>query len=136
MPDLSERYKAAIDTHKHYDNLSLAVVTGMIVVVGASFTIADEIKNFPAFLVFIACVGVLIAFFTLYHSFSRSAGIARNVSANIEAKGNEAHSISEVFTTGDLSEKHLQPKGLIYRTVLSLNVLLCLCMLVSAWLSI
>lgn len=81
----NELYQAAISSHDHYDNLSIAIVTGMIAITGAAFTI-DAPDSFPfgnALVLFPTAVVVLLLL-RIYDKCARSALIARNLSAKLE----------------------------------------------------
>ena len=82
-------YQVAIDTHKFYDEVSMKLVAGIIVVTGAAFLISDKTSltgnMASAFFLVVALItlGLLIKF----KKTSYYAGVARNVSAEIEENG-------------------------------------------------
>jgi len=83
--DREKRYQAALDTHKHYDNVSLAIGTGMIVVTGACFSIYSQISTQRlGALVFFAGAVIVRILFILYTKSAKSALIARNFSSALE----------------------------------------------------
>ncbi len=83
--DKNELYQAVISSHAHYDNLSIAIVTGMIAVTGAAFTV-DAPSSFPFgnVLVLFSTAAIVLILLRIYKNCSRSALIARNLSAKLE----------------------------------------------------
>lgn len=139
MPNIDEKYKAAHESHKHYDNLSVATVSGMILSVGATFSIADKVDNelIPK-LIFLASIGILLSLFYMYKSFSESANIARLVAAEIELKGDQSEAISTVYSDEKKSDQYLEnrknKKGRVYKAVRVLTLFLSACMVIAAFL--
>jgi hypothetical protein len=82
-----ERYQAALQTHAHFDNLSVAIVSGMVAVTGAAFAIkpSSSIPSGGALVLLISSVVVLVLL-KLYINCARSALIARNLSAELEIR--------------------------------------------------
>lgn len=60
--NLSDRYQAAISTHAHIDNLSVAIVTGMVVFTGATFSIkpSSAIPYGEAIVLLVASLVILV----------------------------------------------------------------------------
>jgi len=82
MSMIEERYKAAIDTHKLYDTVSIAIVGGMFAVTGASFLIYEKVGlNKLAVIVFIATALLLIPLLIIYRKSAFYANTARNVAS-------------------------------------------------------
>jgi hypothetical protein len=83
--DREKKYQEALETHKHYDTVSLAICTGIIAVVGACFGVYSNFK-IPEFgaLIFLAGAVIVWYLFRLYQNCATSALIARNVSAALE----------------------------------------------------
>ena len=83
--DKDKKYQAALETHKHYDNISLTICVGMIAVVGACFSIYSNIKcQRIGMLVFFAGVPIIGCLFWICRKCIISALIARNYSAELE----------------------------------------------------
>ena len=81
----NELYQAAISSHAHYDNLSIAIVTGMIAITGAAFAIdAPNSFRFGNALVLVSTAVVVLILLRIYAKCARSALIARNLSAKLE----------------------------------------------------
>lgn len=136
--NLSERYQAAISTHAHFDNLSVAIITGMVVFTGAAFTVKPpaSIPFGGAGVLFIASI-VIIVLLRLYENCAFSALVARNLSAEMETD-DQGYGISyvSVHIKEDKFE-HLAPKqrrglGRGTRTVTVLAVILCLSLFAGA----
>jgi hypothetical protein len=111
--DEEKKYQAALETHKHYDNLSLTICIGMIAVVGACFSIYSNIK-FPrgGALVFFAGAVIIGFLFWLYRKCAISALIARNYSAELERE-DIPYGVSWVLVhINDPPEKELRQKFL------------------------
>lgn len=87
MSMVEERYKAAIDTHKLYDTVSMSIVGGMFAVAGASFLISEKVgsKNLVA-IVFFTTALLLIPLLIIYRKSACYANTARNVASGIEMK--------------------------------------------------
>jgi hypothetical protein len=96
-PDIEELYKVAIDTHKHYDTLSLTIVAGIIGVAAGSISIYKP-DIFPKYSGFVFLCGALIDLFLfyLYWKCSNLALVARKVSRAIEE--GELIGVSTVFS--------------------------------------
>lgn len=127
MLEREERYKAAHDAHKHYDNLSLAVVTGIITLAAAllAFTKVDELFA-PLWVVYLACAIVSVLLFFLYDSFSRSASIARAVACEIEEDPGSKISISKAYLIKEMPNPYDQGKGQVYKVILSIVLFISL----------
>lgn len=80
-----EMYKAAIETHKFYDSISITLVGGLITVSGAIIYLLEKIST-PYQKIGILVVGILVVSFLLliYRKCAYYANVARNVSASIE----------------------------------------------------
>ena len=126
-----EKYQAALNEHKHYDSLSLAVVTGMIITAGGAFSVAKD-AAIPHSFVFIAAMGVMISLMFLYSSLSNYAGIARKVAANFERANPSSKGFSEVYDDKQLRNAYKQTKGQTYVTVLILGLFLFICLGLAA----
>lgn len=127
-PKIEELYKAAIDTHKHYDTVSLTIIVGIIGIAAGSIPLykAEPIPRLSGF-VFLIGVFLDLGLLWLYWRCSELALVARNVSTAIE-KGKPI-GVSTVFGTMALRKKFApnpsqwQWAG-IRATVLVLSVLL------------
>ena len=83
----TEKYKAAIETHKFYDTVSNSIVVGQITMSGAAFYLFKEIKGTPiAAYPFVGAALCIAALTIIYRRCAYYANVARNVAADLEAE--------------------------------------------------
>lgn len=81
-----ERYKAAIETHKHYDSISISCVAGIIGILPGCLLFAEKTKTpLQHQIIFTAGILLTVLLYSLYHLSSINAGIARNVARKIHS---------------------------------------------------
>lgn len=121
---VSEKYTSALAEQKHYDNLSLGVVTGIAIIPGAVFQLADgkaQLQSTGAGIVGVLMIGLL---FLLYLRLSAFARTARNVSAAIEDGTFQEAGVSSVFISSE-SAYHAHRGGGTFAIVLALSIISC-----------
>src|SRR5207248_2672671 len=131
-----DKYQAALETHKHYDNISLTICIGMVAVVGACVSVYPNIK-FPRVgaLAFFAGAVIIGFLFWLYRKCAISALIARNYSAELERE-DFPYGVSWVLVhINDRDQKELRQKffpnmskglGLGWLPILGFSIVLCM----------
>jgi hypothetical protein len=91
-----EKYKAAIESHRHYDTLSITAIAGMFAVTYGCYNLHKELHNIlnTNAIFFIGAVAIIF-FYCLYYKLSNFALIARNVSRMLEKE--DGFGVSEVY---------------------------------------
>jgi hypothetical protein len=96
MVSTDEKYKAAIETHRHYDSLSITAIGGMFAVTYGCYSLHKDLHSIintnHIFIIGAAAIAVL---FFLYYKLSEFALIARNVSRMLES--DDGLGVSEVY---------------------------------------
>lgn len=96
MPNVEEKYRAALETHRHYDTLSITSIAGMFAVTYGCLSMHNDLeapKNVN--LILYAGVVALGLLYALYLKLSNYALVARNVSKELEKE--DGMGISEVY---------------------------------------
>jgi hypothetical protein len=121
---VSDKYQAALADHKHYDNASLAVASGVVLIPGAVIQVAfGKPVAFLLAIVVIGCV-ITVSLFLLYSRLAAFSSIARQIAAAIEEDAFSFHGPSCAFR-----DSRIQPqRGFIYRIVRSLTAVSLFCM--------
>lgn len=84
------KYTAAIQTHRHCDTISMALVTGIIAVSGFSVSLYNTLSaNCYVSYIFIAAATVNLMLYLMYRESSDNARIARNVARALESGDSE-----------------------------------------------
>jgi hypothetical protein len=136
MLSREEKYKAAIETHRHYDNLSMSVVAGMFGVAFACFSLHKEIEKVMVArqLFFVGALAVLVLHL-IYRRLSHYATVARDVSTILESK--DGVGVSEAYSNLAFTDcrkgKKISISALvsIKSLVLAIAMALCTVLLVS-----
>jgi hypothetical protein len=91
-----DKYKVAIETHKHYDTLSITVIAGMFAITFACYSLHKDLRGIinTNYIFFVGAAANLVFYF-MYHKLSTFALIARNVSRMLELK--DGMGVSEVY---------------------------------------
>jgi hypothetical protein len=104
-----DKYNAALDSHKHYDTLSISTVAGMFAVTYGCYSLHKDLKSI-LYTEYLFLIGVLALFLLLllYGMLSRYALISRKVSEELE-KGQDL-GISEVFSMANAKDSEIEKK--------------------------
>lgn len=86
--NIEERYKAAIETHKHYDTISISCIAGIVGVLPACLLILEKVpSHYPKQILFVAGLLISSVLYRLYYLSAHAANLARNVAREINASG-------------------------------------------------
>jgi len=125
---ISDKYQAALADHKHYDNASLAVATGIVLIPGAVVQIGTGKPTSSTIVIVIVGCLVTSALFLLYRRMADFSSIARQVAAAIEDGTFTKAGPSTVFRDSQI--EYRPKRGLINRIVSWLTAISLLCMVV------
>lgn len=126
-----EKYKAALEAHKHYDTVSIAIVGGQLAISGASFFIYEKIEGTPVdYLPFVITALCILILLSLYRHCAYFANVARNVAADLE-QGKEIPGVSVAFKTNSHPANKSWRRG-IYGKVHFLSFILVAGLVASA----
>jgi hypothetical protein len=108
-----EKYKAALDSHKHYDSLSMTVVAGMFAVTYGSYSLQKDLINSPvSTLIYYVGAIAIVLLYLLYRKLSYLAIIARNVTRELELS--DGSGVSEVYDWASRDDDDSKKKFLLY----------------------
>ncbi|HEV2300421.1 MAG TPA: YdcF family protein [Stellaceae bacterium] len=88
-----EIYENASKEHKHYDTLSIAVISGIFVIFGFPYIVSPRYQIMESFL-FLLSSGGIVALLILYDRMAFFARLARRVLRHIEAQHDGGFSLS------------------------------------------
>lgn len=125
MPMHDEKYKAALESHKHYDNISITSVAGMFAVTYGCYSLHKNLNDI-IYTEYIFVMGVLaiIALYFLYYKLSTFALIARHVHQKLERQ--DGLGVSEVYylytQSDEESKKKFKPYAVRQLSGLSFSI--------------
>ncbi|MEX0964400.1 MAG: hypothetical protein WDZ52_10235 [Pseudohongiellaceae bacterium] len=129
----SDTYRAAIETHRFYDTISISIVGGMITLSGATIYLLDKIEHrLDKMGTIIVSVAVLLLLLRIYRFSAYYANVARNVAAKIE--GDETNIgistvLKKVRTDNNFAEYRADKKW--YRGIYGSVHFLCIALVIG-----
>jgi hypothetical protein len=110
----SEKYKAALSEHKHYDNISLVLAPGIVLLPVGSVHLAQG-HVIEKLVVLLVGATLTVSVFLIYRQLSAFAGIARKVAADIENGTFTRSGPSSVLR--EPTDEYEPRRGFIYKMV-------------------
>ena len=142
--NISDIYREAFSTHRHYDNLSQAAITSIAAIIGATPLAYDRIKEMPVGgLGFWGGAVLLWLAFNIYSRFDAHAGMALKFAEFVEqadmqsTKGVQlpegmVYGVAHAFHhRSDFKDLSIQAGGFVYRRVRLIVWTACVIFVVS-----